>query len=150
MADDWTTNDYTLYLPPKSHRSPSFVAQTFLEALLGLEDESDHLEAMVTPQSRCGWGDFRGAQSYMQSIQSAGISSKHSRPVEARDVAYVPVMTGTSAGYVLPAGTPTFPEAVVTLVWHEDADSWLVHSIGDFVPPEVLERPSIGLVPEES
>jgi hypothetical protein len=147
---DWTTADPTLYQPPATTRDPSYVARAFLEGVLGLEESTTHLDPLVTPRSRAAWGDFRRAQRHLQLLPGVALSSKHSRPAGARDVAYVSLFVGVETGYVVPAGTPMLPEAVVTLVWHNDVDSWLVHAAGDAVPPEVLERHSIGQAPEES
>ncbi len=146
--DDWTTNDPSLYLPEQSTRDPNFVAMCFLAAVRWPEGSEDMLERLVTPQSRPSWGDFSDVISYVGSMREPGASTKHSRGAEARDVAYVSLLSGVGDGYVLPSGSPLVSDDVLTLVWHQDADSWLVASLGTFVPVAKLERPSIGLAPE--
>lgn len=145
MNDNWTTNDPSLYLPPNSRRDPNYVATLFLSGLLGDVD----LDDLVTPQARDAWGKFTDARQYLRALDAPGVSTGNTRAEGARDVAYVALLTGVGAGYVLPAATKVDAD-VVTLVWHHPVDSWLVHSIGEPVQPDIIDRPSIGTAPERA
>lgn len=148
MNDEWRIDDPTLYLPPETTRDPNWVATMFLSGLLGFGPYAEHLDTLITPQSRDAWGRFTEARAYMQGLTAPGISTGHTRPEGARDVAYVAMLTNTTEGYVLPAETVVDAAAVVSLVWHEGADSWLVTALGEKAPVEELHRPSKSPAPE--
>lgn len=144
--NEWTTNDASLYEAPRTNRDPNHVARVFVEGLLG---DGDDLADWVTPQSRDTWDDFVAARKTVRAIEGLGLSTGNTRAEGRRDVAYVAMPSGVHNARVVPGSTRLDADAI-TLVWDELADRWLVHSIGEPVPAEVLQRLSSRPAPERA
>lgn len=120
---------------PEDRSSPIAVAGKFYDALLDHTNCLVTLQDVVPPELLDDWGDFSTGAEFVRGIPDGGLA--HYAEYAAPGVAYIGVLSGIREEMVA-AGGETPVEAIITLVWRPDQDSWLVLSIGSRVPPELI------------
>lgn len=142
---DGTEEDWRRFTSPEevetsvreaNRDEPHLVASLFCEALGDPEQNQVALRALVTQESLEAWGDFSTAAEMLASIEDAGYGSKVDRAYEADDVGYFKILSGVTQSYQVQGEQFVNAAAIITLVWHRDAERWMVHSIGQQVRPE--------------
>lgn len=128
-------------------RDPHATALTFLYQLEQPARSVRALHALTTPESHDAWGDFSGAAAGVASLGLWELEPKLSRPAGANDVAYAvvrePIDRVGSAAHA-----PVMSRmAIITMVWRQEQQRWLVHSLGRYVCPEDLPRSTGGVAP---
>lgn len=119
-------------------QNPAQVAKIFFDCLLDPTYDG-RLDVFVTPESVSGWGDFSEVRGVLQSVENPGVASIGNRAVGAEEaVAYIGVVRDVVETYKVEHETVIPMAGVFTVVFHREADRWLVHSFGDYVRPEQI------------
>lgn len=116
---------------------PSRLVTVFHDLLHSEERPVELLSRLVTPEMRDDWGDFSDASQFIVD-QSIAISAPALRHKGAEDVAYVKLVPDD--GVYLAEVPKDDVLAYVTLVWRPEKGGWLIHCIGQPVPPPALPR----------
>ncbi len=151
--DGWSrADDLAFRIEVAGSRHPLRAAMRFIAALVRADPiDTRTLKAIVTPESRAGWGDFSGVRRLIDGIEAPGFASHipHTAPEDA-DVAQVFIVSGVTAVTDLEPGDYVDAKAVMTLVWRPEVDGWLVHGLGAAIAPESLMpvRTSPGNAPD--
>jgi hypothetical protein len=63
--------------------------------------------------------------------------------VGAPDVVYFKIMGGVTQPYQALDDQPVDVAAIITLVWRPERNQWLVHGMGQYIPPDQVPRTAI-------
>lgn len=134
-----------------STRHPLAVAAAFAT---GVEDPVHYragLLALTTPESHAAWGDFARVADLLvnHGLATGVIQALDEIGERTPDVVYVRFvdMAGMGDFSYVADGEVLLDAQVLSMVWRPEFDSWLIHSIGDYLRPEELPRSSPGTGP---
>lgn len=94
------------------------------------------LQAMVTPESRPAWGDFRWVH---ELLADCGVTTAPTKALADRDVVYVKFLTdhdGVTQQATQDGGIMV--RAVMTMVHRPQLGGWFAHGLGDYLAPELV------------
>lgn len=129
---------------------PLAVATTFLSLVLSGPAAADHLSRLITPESATAWGDFGAVRGRLAELGNWGLGTQAVGEGTTRDVAYVKILSDLSSAFRLRGDDVVSVAALITLVWRPEAQSWLVHAFGGYVPATRVPRTSPNAAPPDA
>ena len=118
---------------------PVATARLFYAALLGDPPRADVLEQLVAPETAHRWGDFTSIAQAAREVGAAGVWNAADYATGDRTVAYVALIDQATIDDPPPSG-PAIVPCVLSVVWREEFDQWVVFGLGEPQPPEAAPR----------
>jgi hypothetical protein len=119
---------------PEGPHNPAFIGALFLNGTTQGWPVADVL-TLVTPESAGSWGDFSGVRDL---LTDCGMTSRVQQAVGDPEVVYVRYVASPAYNMESLEEQLISVRAVATLVWRPEHDRWLVHQVGDYLPPDLV------------